>query len=342
MTEEQSSGPNVLKGRNISGWHPLDNQHCFLCGEVLAKENLSQEHVIPIWAQNKFNLWDKKLTLINRTEIPYRQLKVPCCKVCNNIHLAKLENTIKPFALGQKNPADLPSEIAYQWCAKILIAIIYKELQLPLDRSSLESEKIHSKDFLDEFSMCHFFLQSIRKPFQFHCLDSDFPASVFRFRTKTDQTDDDNFDLITNIMGQSIGIRIGQLGLIVVCDGGLQELFKHDSPQKYGEHNLHPIQFREICAQIHYKAALRDATYFYVISESPEVVSVNQIKIVPFSNELTEDGEMVVFKDWSQRVYSHILGHFIGIDPSELYEETTDRVNTFLKDDEGNFADLSI
>ena len=57
---------------------------CFLCGEILTDENSTEEHIYPKWLQNKFDLWDKQLILLNGTGINYRNLKIPCCKRCNN------------------------------------------------------------------------------------------------------------------------------------------------------------------------------------------------------------------------------------------------------------------
>ncbi len=68
---------------------------CFLCGCSLGVENRSEEHVIPKWLQKRFKLLDQRLVLLNGTSIPYKQLTIPCCKPCNNKHLAPIENKVK-------------------------------------------------------------------------------------------------------------------------------------------------------------------------------------------------------------------------------------------------------
>lgn len=68
----------------------FDNDHCFLCGSPLSQDGTA-EHVFPKWLLEKYDLWDRKLTLLNGTTIAYRQLTVPCCQKCNNKYLSSLE-----------------------------------------------------------------------------------------------------------------------------------------------------------------------------------------------------------------------------------------------------------
>jgi hypothetical protein len=76
------------------------NNRCFYCGKLFRSER-SREHVFPEWLQNQFGLADQTLTLLNRTTIPYRSLKVPCCRICNNVHLSQLENRVKRLLFEQ-------------------------------------------------------------------------------------------------------------------------------------------------------------------------------------------------------------------------------------------------
>ncbi len=70
--------------KNIYEWHsgPEDSQEfrdfneklykrsfekdvCFLCGISLQEVESSSEHVIPKWIQNRYDLWNQKLILLN-------------------------------------------------------------------------------------------------------------------------------------------------------------------------------------------------------------------------------------------------------------------------------------
>jgi hypothetical protein len=41
---------------------------CFLCDADLHTREATSEHVISVWAQRRFELWDQHLTLLNGTE----------------------------------------------------------------------------------------------------------------------------------------------------------------------------------------------------------------------------------------------------------------------------------
>jgi hypothetical protein len=60
--------------------HTFAKDFRFLCGSDFASGG-TEEHVIPRWVQERFDLWDQKLTLLDGTEIPYRLLFHPPDKV---------------------------------------------------------------------------------------------------------------------------------------------------------------------------------------------------------------------------------------------------------------------
>jgi hypothetical protein len=67
--------------------------------------------------------------------IPYRQLTVPCCQTCNNVHLSKLEKRVQTLLFDSSIAAarrDLKD--IYIWANKILLGILYAERLLPLNR----------------------------------------------------------------------------------------------------------------------------------------------------------------------------------------------------------------
>ena len=78
---------------------------CFLCSAPLRAKNRSDEHVFPKWLLQRFNLWDLKLSLLNGTDISYKQLTIPCCKTCNHYCPAKISegrpNPLKISAITQ-------------------------------------------------------------------------------------------------------------------------------------------------------------------------------------------------------------------------------------------------
>ena len=97
-----------------------DSRTCFLCGKSFEEIKLTDEHVIPRWAQSRFELWDQKLTLLNRTEIPYRYLTVPCCEDCNSNKLQPVESAVaSAVSIGADAVRNLGNKILFLWLGKI-------------------------------------------------------------------------------------------------------------------------------------------------------------------------------------------------------------------------------
>ena len=108
--------------------HPLGKENCFLCACLLMGENRTEEHVIPKWLQEKCNLWNDELTLLNGTAIPYRQLTIQCCNRCNNILLNEIEqDIIKGIDSGYDSFIELPKLTIYRWLSKIFLGILFNE-----------------------------------------------------------------------------------------------------------------------------------------------------------------------------------------------------------------------
>ncbi len=42
----------------------------------------NREQVIPRRLLRNYDLWEERLTLVNRISIPYREVTIPCCNAC--------------------------------------------------------------------------------------------------------------------------------------------------------------------------------------------------------------------------------------------------------------------
>ena len=108
---------------------------CFLCGARLGIKNRSQEDIFPLWLQKRFALFDKQIILLNSTTIAYRQLKMPCCKRCNNGHLSKVERAMQAAVKeGPEAVEAMDRTVLLIWLSKILYGLLYKEHFLDFDR----------------------------------------------------------------------------------------------------------------------------------------------------------------------------------------------------------------
>ena len=200
----------------------LDKNHCFLCGRKLDKNNCTREHVFPRWLLNRFNLWNKKLILLNRTPIQYKDINIPCCIKCNNEYLGNIESLIeKASEEGYEKFSKLPKKKIFLWLQKIFYEILYKELSLLFDRKNKKGGRIIDKETLERYRTCHLFLQGARIQVKFH---KPYPWSIFIVKLQEYDQKELNFDFQDNILFLTIAIRMGDIGIIACLqDNNTQE-----------------------------------------------------------------------------------------------------------------------
>jgi hypothetical protein len=222
-------------------------EYCFLCGATLTAQRDTDEHVIPKWIQQRYRLWDRKLTLLNHTTIPYRQLTIPCCSTCNNECLGKIELQVqKAFDTSARAVRALPPLTLFIWAGKILYGLLYREHLLSRNRRAKEQGPIVSAAQLRQFRLHHQFLQAARVPFDF---SPELPASLFVYETMEPSNRNMGFAYWDSVTGLGLSIRVGKVGLVACLqDGGaVRDWFGHHYAQ-YQKLKLHWVQFAEVTA----------------------------------------------------------------------------------------------
>lgn len=195
---------------------PENAETCFVCG----RRATTREHVFPKWLQHRFELWDQRLSLPNKTTIQYRQLVVPACASCNNVVYGALEGRIES---GSATDGDV-----WRWANKIHYALGYKDRFFEWDRKHAGrkiGDVIRPDDPLER---SRHFLHAVSGDFQ---VDPDPFGSVFRFDFHRDQ----RFAFAHLIDSNSMSVSLGPVGYVVfVTDGQAlkRDLGTHDS---YGE-----------------------------------------------------------------------------------------------------------
>jgi len=284
-------------------FEPFDDfseNKCFLCGKLLQESNNSKEHVFPKWLLHRYNLWDKTITLLNGTSIPYRYLTIPCCSTCNNEHLSRLESKIElAVNQGVAHFAQVEKIHLYQWVGKIFFGLLFRELTLPVDRSKPELGAITTPEFLQEFRALHSFIQSIITPVEFR---EFFPGSLFIFDIDAIPEIED-FDYSDNFTGMSFFVRMGNIGIIACLKDDEQVLVAYSELyQAMKNKKLHPIQFDELCAIIFYQANLMVRNSKYMAMTTSE----NQITVI----KLPGFSLAPVFNEWENQIFARFLEKF--------------------------------
>lgn len=296
LTEEALNPTNIV------------TRKCFLCGGDPTRGN--GEHIIPTWLQRRFDLWDSKLGLLNGSLLHYRNLRVPACTHCNGLVLGKTESYVSKLSGNDIDNWSLAHSYEVgRWMAKILVGILFKESSLPHNRQNPSLGSIYPPEEMDEVRLLHLLIQSWRKIISFKCIHAKHPFTLYVY--SIDQLEGySNFNLSTNIYGKSICLRFGDLGFAFVGDGGLQQEMAELGPFDLCFRRLHPIQFDEIAARIHYKSALRDATHSYVFSEEADVIRFEQVAVLPYTRTILPDGSNPVFKYWSGKDLAEVFKRY--------------------------------
>ena len=319
-----SKKENILEKRRS-----FSTDRCFVCDELLTNENATEEQVYPKWLQRKFNLYNQKISLLNGTFINYRNLKVPCCKKCNEIMSAKIEKPMRQAVEGGYECfKNLNKEIVFQWLNKLSYGMLYKEAMLLRERGNEAGGYIVSHEILNELHMKYIFLISIIQNTEY----IKKPYSLLIFKIKPDYKnpywgyDAFNFPVFCMCMND--------IGIIAhLQDNGFNEDFfkENEDMNELLQHELHIIQFRETCARFVYKSSLfiRNPAYIMVMDNENE--TPNQI----ISQEMSGLGYAV----WNQKIYAKVLEFFwkdFGVSYQDIYKGD-DKVRTLLWKEDGSF-----
>lgn len=309
----------------------LAEDACFLCGTQLNATNRSDEHIIPRWAQERFDLWNQKLVLLNRTTIPYRSLTIPCCWNCNNNSLQPLESLMSNATLeGPQAVQSLDKLVIFSWLGKIFYGILYRELFLLFNRIVPDDGTIASSDLLDEYRLHHLFIQNVRIPMEFI---TDFPASIFVYETKEPPGRRYQWDFRDALRSLFISVRIGRVGITgVLQDGGAQE--RHLNLERFLKHPLHPIQHIEFGAKVCYKSFLFNRTPKYAIIDTDlsSPIKVVQLPLAGFSTE-------PIFDRGDDHAYAQLLSQFTELPIESIYNPEQGVFTWFQKPD-GRYNDI--
>jgi len=293
--------------------HKFNDSCCFLCGSKLHSKNHTEEHVFPRWLQNMFNLWDQKISLLNDTLIPYRQLTIPCCLTCNNKFLKPIEDKIFcAVKLGYDEFVKLDKLTIFYWLGKIYFGLMYKELFLSYNRKSKDKfNTITTKQYLEIFFAHHLFLQGIRGQ---HKFENFFPASIWILKTQKPVKIENQWDFFDGHNTMFISCRMADIGIIsVLQDVQITENYQ-DFSQAFSSISLHPIQFREIVAKAYYMAMLIDRTPKFINIEQNNRIHTTLLPIMGLSLK-------PILKEGNNDEYAIVLSEITSIPLSEINPE---------------------
>ena len=278
----------------------LDECACFLCGEHMV-DGKTEEHVFPKWLQQRHDLWDQRILLLNRKRIPYRQLKVPCCHACNNEHLGRVENTVREaIDKGYHACIELDPLIIFQWLGKMFYGILRKELNLLADRRDSSKGNIVPVEMIEGYNNLHGFLQSVRRPFEFQ---PEPPFSVL-VANLHDLGGSSSYFFRDSTHLMTASLRTGGVGFIVAFeDCGFNRNTYGAYLDDVGGRKLHPIQFDELYAKVMFQVQRLNRTGRFLTVASADGDQPTLIHTFPPTSEPLP---------WNQEAFSRYLANVVG------------------------------
>lgn len=303
----QENRREILKVRGlwtpVGDYHPshFDYKHCFICGISVEQRPVTEEHILSQWLLRRFDLWDRTITLLNWTDIKYSQLKIPCCSVCNNDHLSRIEKEVQQgVEQGFEKFRQIDELTIYQWLAKIRFGILFKELSLDADRGNKELGKIIGPKVMHEHQNLHRLLQSVRLPFRF--ISKPWSVWILRSHTYPRKYDFDFWDFFESL---TVYIRMHDTAVIMCLeDNAYQQEARDDFFKQFDGVTLHPCQLEELAVRVSYQNALLRRTPEYDIDVHPVtgeyIVSCKPLQRYPGEN---------IFDAWIPEHYARTIYH---------------------------------
>lgn len=307
----------------------LNKNNCFICGTTLNQKNKSEEHIYPLWLQKKFNLQNLHLVLLNKTDIKYKNLKIPCCKKCNNFYNKKTEDPIKKaLELGYDEFVKLNEKTIITWVNKIAYGTLYKEAFLKLDRKSEGQTSIIKKDFFDEHNFQFLLLQSVVCNTEFI---GDNPWCIYIFKIKT--SGESIFDVKDYINDNCFFMQMNNVGIMVtIGDKAIVKKILDKNIAEFNKKEIYSIQFWELCAYFYATAIATKHKAFYKWSRKHP------------SNKITHfitNYDHVKFEPISMNEYIKIFNYMlIGFNYDQFPDYSEDEIYKgqiyFLKNEDGS------
>lgn len=262
---------------------------CFVCGATAD----SEEHIIPKWLQSRYDLWNQRIRLPNDTTMPYRQLRIPCCKGCNNEVLSKLETAVQT---GNATDQEL-----WKWAAKIHYGLTRKDDFLAWDRRHPEYSigQVLNRD--DPLELDRHLVHSIHGEFHTH---PDPFGSVFRFEFDREA----EFQFAHLIAPAGIAVCIGKFGYVVFINDTGTLRRQPSIEDAYQQHliNTHPGKMLNFFANAWVHLYKYRAT-FPVLMTTRSIALIGVPKLIE-EREFTDEQYRVLWSYITDNPEATILG----------------------------------
>lgn len=307
----------------------FDDAYCFLSGERLSDKN-QRITVFPQWLIEAYELDQKPLKMLDESVLTYADIFLPCADDTKN-KLDELEKTVqKAFENGYKAVKELNEFLLFQWVAKTVYGMIFKEIQTAIKQQKHSAEGFNmSQGLIHKFGMLHQMMQSIIQPIVFENFK---PFSLF-ISPISDHNQE--FFYRDEINTLTFSLKMKDFGLLMnLQDNGANKIYHKDVWAKVEGKTLHPIQFEELCAKLFYSAYLFNRLPEYHIIEAEGTFFIEPM---PLRGMISKP----IFDEWQFKTYGQVLENFWKPWGFLLLEiiKNPDEPMSFLFDKSGEFVE---
>lgn len=313
---------------------------CFICGARPGSKVFNDEHVIPRWVLQKFNLFDRTLNLPNGTIVKYARYKVPCCADCNTYMGHQIEERISKVV--NAGPDAVQNHIAngnglevFVWLGLIFLKTHLKDrdFRMHLDRrqSDIKIGEVY------DWQTLHHMHCLVRCFVNGAHLEKEVFGSLGAFAAKTEGWREP-FDYGDIFDAQTMLIRLGDVALVTTfndacgaINGATPRLNRIEGP-------LSEIQAREVMVDFAFmNLSIKERPKFYTACDMIKE-TVTEVARMPASFELNE-------LDYSLRgkllrlAFGESLNQMqaVGKSAAEIEQAVDSGRFTVLFDDSGKF-----
>ncbi|SEM07587.1 hypothetical protein SAMN05216436_101335 [bacterium A37T11] len=306
----------------------FDQKTCFLSGEKLVCPEDEQINVFPLWLMQRYQLEDKPFKLLDESICTYKQLKLPCSTAVS-VKLDELETEINTaFSAGFEAVRALEPLRLFQWIAKMVYGMVFNEIRSGIKQQAISGEAMNFSQVLaHKFTNLHLMLQSLLLPVEF---DGGQPFYIGVYKVANP---DEAYNYRDEINTLVFSFRANDFGIIACLqDNKANSVFHREVLAKVANHELHPVQFEELCARFFYSAYLFNRLPEYTVVQTDEAVYIEPMPLTAISSK-------PVFDPWQVKTYGQVLENFWKPWGFLLFEIIKDPENpmTFLLDDQGEF-----
>lgn len=311
----------------------FDDQHCFLCGTTITTQQRTP--VFGSWLQEKYNLQQKEILMLDKSITTFSELTIPCCDNCQVNYIIPLEQEVQQAAnKGVAGLKQLDEKRLFQWIGKMYYGTLITELIKEANPLVVPEHAVSENPQMQgKFRAFFKVLQSLRVPMVF---PDYLPCSLFVL--EVDPAEDDlPFEYQDELSTMAFSIKLGNA--VIVCtllDNGIIKKALGKLYSLTQEKQLHPVQVAEFKARVFYAAYIFNVVPDYF--ERPLKPEDEQIVMDSLIDDVTND----VFNPFEVVAYAHMLEEMLkpwSIREQEILQDPRQPLS-FITDETGSFKEI--